>query len=303
MRSVILPFLSLVAFPAPFASGTEPESMVSVIWSADTVSPAVCVEKSGWFVSVIPSNIPTEGLSAARLLTGEGERAGRLLHLDGNDRLCLIESEDGEEREEGHARGLPVPLGECLTPKPGEKAECLSGSGACRSIVAGKDWSYRGEQFRLPLLRLRVSEASSPCQAGTPLVSTEGHLIGILTDHALDASGEVYAIPANRIRKLVEDVKRHKRSGPVWIGLILHKESSTPEVVEVKPGSPAADAGVKEGDVILSIGKGAIESYDDLVEAILNLPAGETVGMKVLRGLDEHPLTITPRFAEVAEVR
>ena len=74
-------------------------------------------------------------------------------------------------------------------------------------------------------------------------------------------------------------------------------------VVEVKPGSPAAEAGVKEGDVILTIGKGAIGSYDDLVEAIFNLPAGQTVEMKVLRGLDEHPLTITPRFAEVAEVR
>jgi S1-C subfamily serine protease len=55
--------------------------------------------------------------------------------------------------------------------------------------------------------------------------------------------------------------------------------------------------------VILTIGKGAIGSYDDLVEAIFNLPAGQTVEMKVLRGLDEHPLTITPRFAEVAEVR
>ncbi len=65
----------------------------------------------------------------------------------------------------------------------------------------------------------------------------------------------------------------------------------------------AAEAGVKEGDVILTIGKGAIGSYDDLVEAIFNLPAGQTVEMKVLRGLDELPLTITPRFAEVAEVR
>ncbi len=297
MRPVIVPLLALAAASLPLAATAEPAPMVTVIWSADTVSPAVCVEKDGWFVSVIPSNIPLEGLVATRLLTSDGEQPGRLLHLDANDRLCLIES------EEGHVKGRPVPLGESITPKAGEKAECLSGSGACRSTVAGKDWSYRGEQFRLPLLRLRVSEASSPCQAGTPLVSADGHLIGILTDHSLDSSGEVYAIPANRIRKLVEDVKRHNRSGPVWIGLLLHKESSTPEVVEVKPGSPAAEAGVKEGDVILSIGKGAIGSYDDLVEAILNLPAGQTVEMKVLRGLDEHPLTITPRFAEVAEVR
>ncbi|MBU6180413.1 MAG: PDZ domain-containing protein [Verrucomicrobia bacterium] len=297
MRSVVLSFLTLVPSLPPFAVSAEPTSTVSVMWSADTVSPAVCVEKGGWFVSVIPANIPLEGLVMARLLTDEGEQAGHLLHLDANDRLCLIES------DQGHVRGRPVPLGECLTPKPGEKAECLSGSGACRSTVAGKDWSYRGEHFRLPLLRLRVSEAGSPCGAGTPLVSEEGHLIGILTDHALESSGELHAIPANRIRKLVEDVKRHHRSGPVWIGLLLHRESSTPEVVEVKPGSPAAEAGVKEGDVILSIGKGAIGSYDDLVEAILNLPAGETVEMKVLRGLDEHSLTITPRFAEVAEAR
>jgi hypothetical protein len=299
MRTVIVPFSSIALAISSLAVpvSAEPSPMVSVIWSADTVSPAVCVEKDGWFVSVIPENIPLEGLVMTRLLTDRGEQAGRLLHLDVHDRLCLIESEDGQ------VKGRPVPLGECITPKAGQKAECLSGSGACRSTVAGKDWAYRGEHYRLPLLRLRVSEASSPCQAGTPLVSAEGHLIGILTDHSLETSGEVHAIPANRIRKLVEDVKQHNRSGPVWIGLLLHEESSTPEVVEVKPGSPAAEAGVKEGDVILSIGKGAIGSYDDLVEAILNLPAGKSVEMKVLRGLEEHPLTITPRFAEVAEVR
>lgn len=294
MRSALVLILTLSSLGARLSTAADPLSTAMVVWSEDVVSPGVCVEKGTWFVSVIPEEVSIDGIETARLRTSEGEKTGRVLYLDESDRLCLIEVDSAP------AAAQPVPLGECLIPKPGEKAECLSGNEACRSTVAGKDWSYRGERFPLPLLRLRVSESGSPCGPGTPLVCEEGNLIGILTDHSLEATGEVYAIPAARVRKLVEDVKRHNRSGPVWIGLLLHKDSSTPEVIEVKPGSPAEKAGVKEGDVILSVAGQAIESFDDLVESVHSLPAGETVDVRVLRGLEEQKLTITPQFAELA---
>lgn len=293
MTTAALP-LALLSLAPLVCLAEEIPSPVSVIWSEEVDSPAVCVEKDSWFVSVVPKRIQIDTLESAALRGPEGEVAARILHLDPEQRLCLLEA----AATLGPVQ--PFSLSADAAPKAGERAECVSGKTACRTTVAGKDWSYRGERFPLPLLRLRVSDVESHCRPGTPLVDEKGLLLGILTCHRPEASDEVYAIPAARIRKLVEDVKRHKRSGPVWIGLVLHNESSTPEVLEVKPGSPAEKAGLLPGDVILGMGDAEIESFDDLVEAIHNLPAGEETHVRILRGLGEETFAMTPRFAEMA---
>lgn len=270
-------------------------STLTVRWSGDLHSPGICVDRANWFVSVIPRTVDLEQLGKPQLDDGQSQVGARLLCLDPAERLCLLEAVG-----EGLSPLRPVPLAKGDAPKAGDRAECVSGKSACRSTVAGKDWSYRGERFPLPLLRLRVSESPDYCHAGTALVSENGDLIALLTGLRLEASGEAYAIPAPRVRKLVEDFKRHQRSGPIWIGLTFHNESSTPEVLEVKPGSPAAEAGVKAGDVILAIDSTPIESLEDLVEVIHTLPAGETTAVRVLRGLDEKTVKMTTRFADLS---
>ncbi len=292
MTAVALP-LALLSLAPLACLAQESPAPVSVMWSEDLESPAACVEKATWFVSVVPAQISVDTLNSAALRGPEGTVAARILHLDPAQRLCLLEASS----ELGAAR--PFSLSAKTAPKPGERAECVSAKSACRTTVAGKDWSYRGERFPLPLLRLRVSDSESHCHPGTPLVDGEARLIGILTGHRPETSGEVYAIPAARVRKLVEDVKRHQRSGPVWIGLVLHNESSTPEVLEVKAGSPAAQAGLLPGDVILEVGDVEIDSFLDLVETVHNLPADEETSVRILRGLGEEVFAMTPRFAEM----
>ncbi len=292
MTTAAIPF-ALLSLASLACLAEEAPSPVLVIWSEEVETPAVCVEKENWFVSVVPVRIPVDTLESATLRGPEGKVAARILHLDPEQRLCLLEA------GVGLGKIHPIAFSADASPKAGERAECVSGKSACRTTVAGKDWSYRGERFPLPLLRLRVSDAESHCRPGTPLVDEHDRLLGILTCHRPEASDEVYAIPAARVRKLVEDVKRHKRSGPVWIGLVLHNESSTPEVLEVKPGSPAAQAGLLAGDVILEMGGTEIESFQDLVETIHNLPAGEETSVRILRGLGEETYAMTPRFAEM----
>lgn len=284
----------LLSATSPFLLANEP-STLTVRWSGDLRSPGICVDRPNWFVSVIPATVDLDQIGKPILDDGKQKVDARLLYLDPAERLCLLEASG-----EGLLLHRPVPLALGEAPKAGDRAECVSGNSACRSTVAGKDWSYRGERFPLPLLRLRVSESPDYCNAGTALVSQKGDLLAILTGLRLEASGEAYAIPAPRVRKLVEDYKRHQRSGPVWIGLTFHNESSTPEVLEVKPGSPAAEAGVRPGDVILAIDQSSIESLEDLVEVVHTLPAGETTVVRVLRGLDEKVVKMTTRFAELS---
>ena len=96
---------------------------------------------------------------------------------------------------------------------------------------------------------------------------------------------------------LLEDMKRHQHSGPVWIGLVFHNESSSPEVLEVKSDSPAAGAGLQKGDVITAMNGTEIESLGDLIESIHHLAAGEPSKVRVLRGLEEKEVEMTPQFA------
>lgn len=296
MRSAPLFSASLLVLGVLTLHAEVPPATVSVTWKEGISSPGVCVDRATWFVSVIPEAVSIDGLATARLSDANTSVEGRILHLDPDQRLCLIEVPAGL----GPVR--PVPFSEGSPPKPGDQAHCVSGNSACLSTVAGKDWSYRGETFTYPLLRLRVSETKTHCHAGTVLVDERGDLLAILTCQETETEGEVYAIPAARVRKVVEDMKRHQRSGPVWVGLVFHNESSSPEILEVKVDSPAATAGLQKGDVIISMNGAEIQSLDDLVESIHNLPAGEAAKVRLLRGLEEKEVDLVPEFSAIASV-
>lgn len=275
-------------------SAEEARSTVTVAWNSEVSSPGICVDRPTWFISVIPASVLLDGLTKTTLQFDSESVEARVVFLDGTQRLCLLEAATPMS-------GLsPVSLARTGDFKGGQKLNCLSNRSACLTMVAGKDWSHRGEQFPMPMLRVRVADPENFCAAGTPLVSEEGKLVGILTGNDLNNSGEVHAIPVARVRKLVEDVKTHKRSGPVRVGLVFHNQSSTPEVVEVKPGSPAERSGLEVGDVILSMDGTETASLDDLVEVIHHLPAGAETPVKVLRGLSQRDLTIIPEFAEMS---
>lgn len=262
---------------------------VMVEWSADVVSPGVCVGKTTWFVSVAPTSVDTT--SEPKLVVGDQKIAAKVLHFDSDLHLCLLEV--AEPPSDLTLFSLaPTPVG-----RAGEKLSSLSPYGDCRSTIAGKDWSYRGESLEMPLLRIRVEDSEHFCHPGTPLVNADGQIEGILTDRILATKAEAHAIPASQIRKLIRDMERYERTGKVWLGLLLHEESTTPEVIEVVANSPAAESGFESGDVILSLNQTEIENLSELVEAIHDLPAGEEATFEILRGLSSRKIQVIPQFA------
>jgi len=68
-----------------------------------------------------------------------------------------------------------------------------------------------------------------------------------------------------------------------------------PPIVEgIRPGSPAQKAGLKTGDLILSIGNRRVSAYSEVVDAFFYLIAGESQIFKVLRGVEIKEIKITP---------
>jgi aminopeptidase N len=67
------------------------------------------------------------------------------------------------------------------------------------------------------------------------------------------------------------------------IGVAVEKKEKGLTVTRVRPGSPAAKAGLKKDDVILEAGGFAVKSFGDLKAALFGRKAGETVALRILR--------------------
>lgn len=270
---------------------------IVVRWGENVESPAVCVEKSSWFASIVPATYEVDPAQKIFLQGPQGRTEARILHFDTEERLCLLQA---TAPLPGIDDMVPLMIASC--PKAGATVNCLSASN-CHCTIVGKDWAYQGQHFALPLFRLRMSTPSDECPPGTPLINREGFLIALLTETEVHPEREFYAIPAVRVHKIVEDVKRYGRSGTAWMGFMVHEDSSIPEVLEVRKDSPAEAAGMRPGDIILAINKRDVDSFHDLIEVIHTLPVGEEAKIRLLRGLDTQSIVVVPRFADLVAAK
>jgi putative serine protease PepD len=143
----------------------------------------------------------------------------------------------------------------------------------------------------------------NPGNSGGPLVNARGQVIGV--DAAIDTLGNDpitgtqggsiglgFAIPVNQARRIIVELIRtghatHSvlgaRLNANYVGIgaeIVTSRQGGPDVV---PGGPAAQAGLRPGDVITKLGSQPITNAYSLLDAIRSLPPGSTVGMTVSR--------------------
>ncbi len=152
---------------------------------------------------------------------------------------------------------------------------------------------------------LQTDAAVNPGNSGGPLVNTNGEVVGVVTAMIPYAQGIGFAIPSRLLRSFLENVKKHGRYVRPYLGIRvmkLNKALSTyfrlPTsdgviVVAVDPRSPAYQAGIRKGDIILEINGKMIENQIDLVSTIEE--AGlEEIELTLLRGKDKVKVNVMP---------
>jgi S1-C subfamily serine protease len=145
----------------------------------------------------------------------------------------------------------------------------------------------------LPLALLRVTFDRPVPPPGTPLISEDGEIVGIVFQAS--GSGNIgYVIPAEAVHRVRRDICEGGRLVRGWLGLALRAETESAKVVRVLPDSPAARSMILQGDVITRIGSRPIADYADAANAFFYLIPGEPVKVSLLRGVEQLEFTMIP---------
>lgn len=292
-RSVILSLTGVLATVTPFARAEVAPSppMLALSWGEGVETPAICLGRPNWFISVIPRSEQEKSEFQPGLLHQGDQISTKVLYVDPAHGLCLIET---KKKLEGVT---PFVLAKTGQLRPGQALHCRAGKKYCRTTVAGKTRTQdKNQPLPATLLRVRLENADDFCRPGMPLFDHKGNVVGVLTEREKQGAPVARAIPAPKLRKLIDEFETFRKSGNVRLGVLFEEENTTPEVHTVRPKSPAARGGVKPGDIFLKVNQIKIESLDELTDLCANLTAGKDTKITVLRGLERVNLVIVPEF-------
>ena len=154
-------------------------------------------------------------------------------------------------------------------------------------MIAGFDRKCLGRYFST--IHLRVNAPTQRGEAGAPLLNMKGEVVGIVVS-GLESNSACYAVPIEAAEKIRSDFVRFGEARHGWIGVnnvspASHEvDGSRAMVTQVADDTPAALSGIKEGDVLLRVGKKKITDPEDIFDASFYITAGDIVPITVMRG-------------------
>lgn len=156
---------------------------------------------------------------------------------------------------------------------------------------------------------IQTSAAINPGNSGGALVNANGELVGITSSIATVSGGSGqsgnigigFAIPSNEVRSVTDQLVATGTADHAWLGVGTTDEAGTTGegtvigagVAQVVPNSPAAQAGLTEGDVITKINGEPVTGSEALMASIRGLQVGEKVTLGVIRDGEETETAVT----------
>ena len=179
-------------------------------------------------------------------------------------------------------------------------------------IVSGKGREIQVDNGTRITNLIQTDAAINPGNSGGPLADATGAVVGVNTAVATDSSGIGFAIPIDIARPIMEQALRGEALSRPWIGirfesidlqlkqarnlsvdsgaLVTTIGGSDPAVVA---DSPAARAGVKDGDIIVALNGIKIDQEHPLDALLVQFSPGDTIALDVLRGGASMKLDVT----------
>lgn len=220
----------------------------------------------------------------------------------------------------GSGGGLPIAqLGDSDRLRVGQLAIAIGNpygfqNTVTSGVISALSRSLRSRTGRLIENVIQTDAALNPGNSGGPLVDSRGDVIGINTAIIQHAQGICFAIPANTVRwvamLLLKEGKVTRgflgisgQTVPLPVRVVRYfnlPQQSGVYVMSVAAGSPADRAGLKEGDVVITLGEHTIKSIDDIHRLLTADAVGRRLDLAVLRGWT-HRLEMAVRPGESPE--
>lgn len=175
-------------------------------------------------------------------------------------------------------------------------------SGLNRSITVSDG------QSQLTMEGLMQTDASiNSGNSGGPLLNSEGLVIGINSAKAQSGEGLGFAIPINTAKPIVDEIKTKGEFKRSYIGIrggnVADYLQAYPDadfgtktgvyVTQIYSGSPAADVGLKEGDIIVKVEGDEVKTMTQLISTLFKYRPGDTVNLYVIRDGREMTFNVT----------
>jgi serine protease Do len=171
-------------------------------------------------------------------------------------------------------------------------------------VVSALGRSVRGnDNQRVYTDFIQIDAPINPGNSGGPVVNIQGEMIGIATAIIGGAQGIGFAIPVDRARRIVADLRQYGQVRAVWIGAHGRTITSSDDaggrprgfrVRSVEPGSPAEKAGIHPGDVVVSVDGSPIDSQEAFETALSTRGPGKPMRLAVKNGAAaERVLTVS----------
>ncbi len=270
------------------------------------VTNAHVVEGARRIQVVLPRSVQTGGDRS--ILRGTGQIVGaQLISMDKETDLAVLKIQ---------MSGLPyLSLGDSDGVRQGQLVFAFgSPLGLENSVTMGVVSSVaRQLQPEDPMIYIQTDAPINPGNSGGPLVDAGGRVIGINTlifSQSGGSEGIGFAAPSNIVRNVYEQVSKTGRVRRGEIG--VNAQTLTPVLAkalklnrdvgvilsDVYPDEPAHQAGLKMGDVVLSINGKRMENGRQFYVNLYNRAVGDIVSLAVLRGAEE----VTFRVAVIERI-
>ncbi len=176
-------------------------------------------------------------------------------------------------------------------------------------VVSALGRTLRSRSGRLIENVIQTDVALNPGNSGGPLVDSHGRVIGINTAMIFMAQGISFAIPVNTAKWVAGELIAHGRVRRSYLGISAGVQPISPylqrqlgvdsqtvvEVVEVMGGGPAERAGLRPGDLILSLDGEPIRTVDDIHRLLTRWRPGHPAKMDILHASRKHTIEIVPQ--------
>lgn len=285
------------AFPMP--PGQPPRGNGGGRKEAQSLGTGFIISPDGYVVT--NHHVVAEAEEIVLRLSDRRELPAKLIGSDERTDIALLKVE---------AKNLPVvKLGQAKNLKVGEWVLAIGSpfgfdATVTAGIVSAKERTLPDDTY-VPFIQTDV--AINPGNSGGPLFNLNGEVVGINSQIYSRSGGFMglsFSIPVEVAMNTIEQIKAKGHVTRGYLG--VHVQEVTSElsesfgmnkpmgalVAEVFPDTPAAKAGIKAGDVILSVGGRDINKSGDLPPVIGMTPVGQVVDLRLLRQGREQTMRV-----------